>query len=346
MQLVTWRELLASGLLEGGDHLHAPPGRLPVDVVGLAALGVESSLIAAGDVLDETRNEVFGGVHEVESISVGLVELAGGKLGVVGKVNAFITELAAHFVHTFKTTDNQHLQVQLRSNTHEEVHVELVMVSNEGLGSRTTSNGVHHGSFHLNEIAGVKVVADVANNLRPGNENIARAVVHDQVEITLAETLFLVLQTVVLGGDGVQARRQKDDLSRKDRKLTIGSVLGASPTGESNNTDNVASPEVLVLLLERHVASGVLTLAHNLHLDTLRTNVVEIELGARAALGVDSTGDANSGLGFLLALLKTLVVLEELTQVIGDVELVRIRVGRLGFAELIDSLAADFEVLL
>lgn len=307
---------------------------------------MEGGLVAASDVLHETGNEVFGGVHEVESISVGLVELAGGELGVVGKVNAFVTELATHFVYTLKTTDNQHLKVQLRSNTHEEVHVEVVVVSNEGLGSRATSNGVHHGSFHLNEVAGVEVVADVANNLGPGNENIARAVVHDQVEVTLAETLFLVLQTVVLGGNGVQARRQKDDLSRKNRKLTIGSVLGASPTGESNNTDNVTSPEVLVLLLKWHLASGVLTLAHDLHLDTLSAKVVEVQLGARAALGVDTTGDANGGFGLLVALLETLVVLEELAQVIGNVELVRVGVGVLGFTELVDSLAADFEVLL
>lgn len=144
----------------------------------------------------------------------------------------------------------------------------------------------------------------------------------------------------------MQARRQKDHLSRENREFAIGSVLGASPTGESNDADNVTSPEVLVLLLEWHVASGVLTLTHNLHLDTLRTNVVEVELGARAALGVDSTGDANGGFGLLLALFEALVVLEELAQVIGDVELVRVRVGRLGFAELVDSLAADFEVLL
>lgn len=307
---------------------------------------MEGGLVAASDVLDETGNEVFGGVHEVESISVGLVELAGGEFGVVGKVNAFVTELATHFVDTLKTTNNQHLEVQLRSNTHEEIHVEVVVVSNEGLGSRTTSNRVHHRGFHLNEVAGVKVVADVADNLGPGNENIARAVVHDQVEVTLAETLFLVLQTVMLGRNGVQARRQKDDLSRENRKLTIGSVLGASPTGESNNTDNVTSPKVLVLLLKRHIASGVLTLAHDLHLNTLSANVVEVQLGARAALGVDTTGDANGGLGLLVALLETFVVLEELAQVIGNVELVRVGIGVLGFAELVDSLATDFKVLL
>lgn len=212
VQLVTWRELLPSGLLEGRDHLHTPPGRLPVDIVGLAGLGVEGSLIATSDVLHQARNKLLGGVHQVKAISVGLVELASGELGIVGKVNAFVSELATHLIHTLQTTDDQHLQVQLRRDTHEQVHVEVVVVSHERLRSRTTSNGVHHGGFHLNEVAGIEETTNVANNLRPGDEDIARFIVHDQIEVALTETLLLILQTVVLGRNGMQARRQQHNL--------------------------------------------------------------------------------------------------------------------------------------
>ena len=346
VQLVTWRELLPSGLLEGRDHLHAPPGRLPVDIVSLAGLSVEGSLVATGDVLHQARNKLLGGVHQVKAISVGLVELAGGELGVVGKVNAFVSELATHLIHTLQTTNDQHLQVQLRRDTHEQVHVEVVVVSDERLRSRTTSNGVHHGGFHLNEVAGIEETTNVANNLRPRNEDITRFVVHDQIKVALTETLLLILQTVVFGRNGVQARRQQHNLCREDGELTIGAVLGATPTGVTDNPDNITSPERLVLVLKGNTARAVLALAHDLHLHTLRADIVKVQLGTGATLGVNSTSNANGNIGLRLALLETLVILEELAQVIGDLELVRVGVGLLGLTELVDSRASDLEILL
>jgi hypothetical protein len=264
----------------------------------------------------------------------------------VGKINAFVTELTTHFVHTLETSDDEHLQVQLGSHTHEQVHIEIVVMSNEGLGGRTTGNGIHHGSLDFDKVTGVEVVTDVGNDLGAGNEDAARAVVHDQVKVTLAEALLLVLETVVLGGDGVQARGQEHDLSSEDRQLTIVAVLGITATRESDNTDNITSPEMLVLSLKGNIAGSILSLAHHLYLHTLCADIVEDQLGTGRTLGVDSTGDTDGGVGLLFALGETLVVLEELAQVIGDLELVGVGVGLLGLAQLVDSLAADFEVLL
>lgn len=64
-----------------------------------------------------------------------------------------------------------------------------------------------------------------------------------------------------------------------------------------------------MLLFKGNTARSILTLANNLHLHTLRANVVEVQLGARTTLGVDSTGDADGDFGLQLALLQTLVVL-------------------------------------
>lgn len=346
VQLVAGRELLAGGLLEGRDHLHAPPGGLPVDVVLLAGLGVERRLVAAGNVLHETRDQLFRQVHDVENIGVGPVELASREFGVVGQVDTLVTELTAHLVHTLQTTDDEHLQVQLGGDTHEQVHVVLVVVGDEGLGGGTTGDSVHHGGLDLDEIAGVEVVADVADDLGAGDEDVAGSVVHDQIQVALAETLLLVLETVVLRGDGVQAGSQEHNLLGEDGKLSIGTVLGGTATGESDDTDNVTSPQVFVLVLEGDVSAGVLGLAHNLHLNALGTDVVEDQLGAGGTLGVDTTGNADGGLGLLFTLLQTLVLLEELAQVILDVELVGVGVGLLVLAQLVDALAADFEVLL
>jgi hypothetical protein len=77
----------------------------------------------------------------------------------------------------------------------------------------------------------------------------------------------------------VQAGRQENDFGGKDRKFTIGAVLGACTTRETDDTDDISSAQVLVLSLEGDIPGGVLGLAHNLHLDTFGTDIVEEELG-------------------------------------------------------------------
>jgi hypothetical protein len=87
-------------------------------------------------------------------------------------------------------------------------------------------------------------------------------------------------------------------------------------------------------------------LAHDLDLNTLRANVVEVQLGAGGTLGVDTASNANGNLRLLLALLETLIFLEEVAEIGIDVELVGIGIRLLGLAQLVDLLAANLEVLL
>lgn len=100
VELVTSRELLATCLLQSRHHFHSPPGRLPVHVVDFARLSVEYCLITTSNVLDQTGDEVLGQFHQVVHICVSLVELAGGELGVVSKVNSLIAKLFPNFEST------------------------------------------------------------------------------------------------------------------------------------------------------------------------------------------------------------------------------------------------------
>lgn len=346
MKLVTGRELLASGLLQGGDHFHSPPRSLPVHVVCLTVLGVEGGLVTTRDVLDQTGDKLLGQVHDIVYIGVGPVELASGELGVVGKVNALIAELAAQFVHTLEAADNKHFQVQLGGNTHEQIHVQVIMMGDERLGGSTTGDGVHHRSFDLSEVTAVEEVAHVADNLGASTEDVARAVVHNQVEVALTESLLLVLETIVLGGDRMQARRQKDDLGGEDGEFTVRAILGVRTTREPDDTNNVTSPKLLMLIFKWHITGSKLSLADHLDLDTLCADVVENQLGAGRTLGVDATGNTDRNVGLLLTLLKAFIVLEELAQVGVDLELVWVGVRLLGLAQLVDALAPDLEILL
>jgi lysyl-tRNA synthetase class II len=47
------------------------------------------------------------------------------------------------------------LKVELRSDTHEKVHVVFIVMGYKGLSSSTTGNSVHHGSFNLGEVTAI-----------------------------------------------------------------------------------------------------------------------------------------------------------------------------------------------
>lgn len=66
----------------------------------------------------------------------------------MSQIHALISELTSHLVDSVQSTDNKHLEVQLRGDTEEHVHVKIIVVSNEWLSSGTTSNGVKHRGLH------------------------------------------------------------------------------------------------------------------------------------------------------------------------------------------------------
>lgn len=136
----------------------------------------------------------------------------------------------------------------------------------------------------------------------------------------------------MLRRDGMQARRQKHHLLRKNRQLTIRPVLGVTATREPDNTHDITSPQLLMLGLERDIPRGKLSLTHDLHLHALSADIVENQLGSGRTLGVDTTRDADGDIGLLSAFLQTLVVLQILAQIIGDLELMRVGIRLLGLS--------------
>lgn len=153
VQLVSRRELNVELLLKLFDHVESLEGRREVDVhdglVFALAFRVVLNLVAAGDLLDKTAKHALGQVHEIILIGIGHVKFADAELGVVGHVDAFVTEDTTDFEDSVETTNNELLEVQLRGNAEVKVKVESVVVGNEWLSSGTTSNHVHHRGFDL-----------------------------------------------------------------------------------------------------------------------------------------------------------------------------------------------------
>lgn len=216
VELVGGRELLASDLLQRGNHLNSSPGSLPVNL-DLVALGsVVLGLVAAVNMLDEASNELLSHVDEIKHVSVSHIELAGSKLGVVGQIHALVTELTSDFVDAVDATDNQHLEVKLRGNTQEHVHVEVVVVGDEGLGSGAAGDGVQHGGLDGDKVTVVEPATHVSVDLGTGEEDIPCSVVHHEIKVALAETLLRVLETIVVVGNLVQAGGEESNLESGD----------------------------------------------------------------------------------------------------------------------------------
>ena len=84
-----------------------------------------------------------------------------------------------------------YLEIQLGSDSHEKIHIQVVVMGDKRLGCRTSSDHVHHGRFHLQEAHVVEELADIGNDLRADVELFAHVRVDDQIQVALPESSFL-----------------------------------------------------------------------------------------------------------------------------------------------------------
>jgi hypothetical protein len=101
----------------------------------------------------------------------------------VPRANAFVPEDASQFKHALEPSHHHPLQVQLRRNSQEELHVKSVVVRDEGPRIRPTNVAVHDRSLNLD----VSTISEVgSDSLHDGGtfpESVAHLSVHDQVDV-------------------------------------------------------------------------------------------------------------------------------------------------------------------
>ena len=223
LRIIQSRKLGLHLLLQTLHHRNARPGGLEVNLnLRSAGLGAVLDLVIAGNFLDHVGDHLLGHVHEILIIGIGLIELTRGELRVVGEVNALIAELTANLIDTVETTNDQHLQVQLGSDTEVQVHVQVVVVGDEGLGHGTTGDHVHHGSLNLKEVTLIEVTANSVDDPGTDGKGVANVLVDDQIQVALTVTSLHVGQTAEVGitlgeGEHVQAGGEESDLGGEDR---------------------------------------------------------------------------------------------------------------------------------
>ena len=116
----------------------------------------------------------------------------------------FVTEVAVQFKDFFKTADQQTLQVEFRSDTHEHIAVQGVVMGLERRSGCAAGDVLEHGGFHFHEPLGFQIIANLTNNGDTLLEQRLAVVIHDQVKVALPVPLFHIGQTVPFFRQGAQ----------------------------------------------------------------------------------------------------------------------------------------------
>src|SRR3979411_829927 len=160
-------------------HRQAPEGLRQIVVASLVY-----DLPGAVNGIRKSTQRLFDPVHQVAVVPVGEVQLEHGELGIVARGQPLVAEVAVDFVYTLETAHDQALQVQLRRNPQVHVHIERVVMRDERLCCSSSGNRLHHGCLDLDEVERIEVVAQKADDARPGQKHVTARFVDDEVNVT------------------------------------------------------------------------------------------------------------------------------------------------------------------
>ena len=133
-------------------------------------------------------------------VDVGLVGLEHRELGVVLEAHALVAEVLADLVDAVDAADDAALEVQLGGDAQVEVALELVVVRDERPRQGAAVERLQHRRLDLDEAALVQEPADGGDDAGALDEDLARVVVDDEVEVALAVAGLDVGEAVELLG--------------------------------------------------------------------------------------------------------------------------------------------------
>jgi len=163
--------------------------------------------------------KIFHETHDVSIVSVGLVGLDDGELGVVKGGNALVAKVVADLVHAVKTADDEPLQVQLVGNAQVERAVQGIVVGSKRARSRTSVDGLQDRRLDLQEPTRVQVSSNLTHDARPRHKDPARVSIGHQVQVALAIASFDVAQAMPLFRHAPQRLGKHPHLAHVDGDL-------------------------------------------------------------------------------------------------------------------------------
>ncbi len=258
-------------------------------------------------------------------VLVGLVELEHRELGVVARGDAFVPEVAVDLEDFLQAAHGEALQVQLRRDAQEELHVERVVVRLERPCRGSARNRMHHRRLDLEVAALHEELADRLHELRADLEGPARLGRDDEVHVALPVALLHVREPVELLGQRAQRLREQADLRRVDRELAL-----HRPEDGALDAQDVAQ----VPVLERLVGLDAGDVVVHVDLD-LAAHVLERRERGLAHDALQHHAAGHGGLRLLALELGLVLAAMEVVQLGGEVLAAEIvGIGVAGLAQL------------
>ena len=158
-------------------------------------------------------------VEEVRVRRVRPVVLEHRELGIVPGRDALVAVAATDLVDALEAADEEALQVELRRDPHEEVHVERVVVRLEGASDGAADERRERRGLDLEEALVVEHLAGGAHDVAARAEHLGDRRVGDEVDVPLAVASLDVLEAVPLLGRRPQGLREDADARRLDGEL-------------------------------------------------------------------------------------------------------------------------------
>ena len=214
--------------------------------------------------------------------------------------NPFVAEVAVDLEDPLEAADHQPLQIELRGDAQEELHIQGIVMGHEGPGRRAAGDRLHHRCFHFEEIVGSHEFADQVDDPGALDENLPHLGVDDQVDIALPVTGLHVGQAVEFLRQGQKRLGQEPD--RGDMQ---GEFAGLGPERDTRRADDIADVEGLEIGKDL-VTDGVLL---HVELDP-PLPVLHLDKGglAEGAAGNDPAGHRKCRRIFLDGFLVTIGV--------------------------------------
>ncbi len=197
----------------------------------------ETDLIGADRLPRHRREHLLGHHHQILVVAVGLVELEHRELGVVLRRDPLVPEVAVDLVDAFDSADGQALEIELRRDAQEQLHVERVVMRDERPRERAAGDRLHHRRLDFEVAARVQKRADRRQHPAAHLEYPARIGIDDQIEIPLPVARLDVAQTVPFLG------QRKEALGEERRGSTPRSSARSSWSGKMRPSTPTKSPK-------------------------------------------------------------------------------------------------------
>ena len=173
-------------------------------------------------------------------VAVGLVQLQQREFGVVPRADALVAEVARELVDALEPADQAALQVQLRRDAQEQVHVQRVVVRRERPGGGAAVDRLQYGRFDFEKSAAMQHAAGVVDDPGALDEHVARLGIGEQVHVPPAIAGFDVGEAVEFLG-----RRSQGLAEQGQAGTPEGELAGLGAAEGSFDADDVAEVEQL-----------------------------------------------------------------------------------------------------